>query len=148
MRFAVHCRQCHDYHATFGAPQEVVEWLMGGHLNGHGGHLRFTIYCDFKPLYAEAGKPGLEFRIGDQYVFATRLGNKSDVIALGPDGRTALFDRVSPLTHELEEGLKVRGEVMVIGDRYMIVKPITILGVASPLDAGLAVPWHQPAAND
>ena len=113
-------------------------------MNGHADHRRFSVYCDFKPLYERVEGRGVEFRVGDEFVFTTRLGNRNDVIALGPDGRAALFDRVTPLTHELTEGLRVLAEVIIIGDRYMIVRPIEILGPASLLDVGLAIPLVEP----
>jgi hypothetical protein len=137
MRFTVRCRQCDSFSHTVDTPEAAAEWLTRGHTELHPDHRRFEMYCDYKPLYEEVQAGELNFGLGDEYIFITRAGRDGKILAYGPDGRIAFFDRLKPMTHELTEGLRVRAAIIRIGDRWMIVEPIEIAGMASPLDAGM-----------
>lgn len=95
------------------------------------------MFCDYKPLYEEVKSKKASFGEGDEYIFVARAGWNDSVIAYAPDGRTALFDRVSPLTHELLEGDRVRGVIIKIGDKWVIVQPLEVVGRVPPLDSGM-----------
>jgi len=137
VRFTVRCRQCPSFIHTLENPEEAAEWIKDGHTQLHPKHRRFVIYADFKPLYEEVQAGPLNFAIGDEYVFISRAGRDDKILAYGPDGRVAFFDRLTPMSHELTEGLRVRAVIVRIGDRWMIVEPLEIVGNASVLDVGM-----------
>ncbi len=76
---------------------------------------------------------------GRRFVFKTRAStrpNGNSVVSISVDRRTVLFERMNPLTTELQAGQRVRGVVLRDEPNYLIVNPERVLGPIEPLDTG------------
>lgn len=62
--------------------------------------------------------------LGEKITVRTEPGREGKAISRLSDGRVILFDQKSPYSDKLAPGQSVEGQVIIISENYVIVKPI------------------------
>ena len=101
--------------------------------HSHGDKGTFTSEIKYESTHIRKG-----YREGDVLIFKTQVNSKdgqgNPIIAFGPDGKIAFFDKEAPLTSTLSEKKRVEGVIKVIRPNSIVVTPIRDLGPTERFD--------------
>ena len=117
---------CH-WEKVFASRDEFLVFLLRwSDFHKHFDSGSFLADVEFSIL-----KDKTNFRKGDVFIFKTRENNRSEdnpVTTMAPDGRIGFFDREDPVTPSLAPAKRVKGKILEIKEKYIIVSPVEIMG--------------------